>query len=86
MRSATSFCNPTLYRKTVARFWPMWAAWGAFWLFVIPMNLLNRYFDRFDRLGFDMAVDIVTDAARNGHLAHRRDGGAVRHGGVRLPL
>ena len=65
MRSATSFCNPTLYRKTVARFWPMWAAWGAFWLFVIPMNLLNRYFDRFDRLGFDLLVDDARNALLN---------------------
>ncbi len=24
MRSATSYFNGTLYRKTLARFWPLW--------------------------------------------------------------
>ena len=45
MRFATSFCNGTLYRKTMARFWPMWTLWGVFWLFVLPLNLLNSYFN-----------------------------------------
>ena len=47
MRSATSYFNPTLYRKTMARFWPLWAAYGILWLFLIPLNLLNTYFNRY---------------------------------------
>ena len=40
MRSATSYFNGTLYRKTLARFWPLWGLWGVGWLF-----LLARYFE-----------------------------------------
>ena len=43
MRSATSYFNPTLYRKTMARFWPLWAMYGVIWLFLVPLNLLNSY-------------------------------------------
>ena len=45
MRSATSCFNSTLYTKTMARFWPLWALHGLIWLFVIPLTLVNRYFD-----------------------------------------
>ena len=44
MRSGTSYFNSTLYRKTVLRFWPLWAAYGLMWLFLLPFNLLNNYF------------------------------------------
>ncbi len=29
MRSGTSYFNSTLYRKTMGRFWPLWALYGA---------------------------------------------------------
>ena len=45
MRSATSCFNSTLYTKTMARFWPLWVLHGLIWLFVIPLTLVNRYFD-----------------------------------------
>ena len=45
MRSGTSCFNGTLYRKTMARFWPLWALYGLFWMFAIPLNLMNRYFN-----------------------------------------
>mgnify|MGYP001040079326 CR=1 FL=1 len=44
MRSATSYFNGPLYRKTLARFWPLWGLWGVFWLFALPLSLLTRYF------------------------------------------
>ena len=44
MRSATSYFNGTLYRKTLARFWPLWGLWGVGWLFLAPLRLLNSYF------------------------------------------
>ena len=47
MRSATSYFNGTLYRKTMARFWPLWGMYGLFWLFLIPLNMLNEYFSRY---------------------------------------
>lgn len=46
MRSATSYCNGALYRKTMARFWPLWVAYGVIWLFCIPLNLLNYHMSR----------------------------------------
>ena len=45
MRSVTSCFNSTLYTKTMARFWPLWVLHGLIWLFVIPLSLVNRYFD-----------------------------------------
>ena len=47
MRSATLYFNGTLYRKTLARFWPLWAGYGVIWLFFIPLNMLNMYFNRY---------------------------------------
>lgn len=44
MRSATSYFNGTLYRKTLARFWPLWGLWAVGWLFLAPLRLLNSYF------------------------------------------
>lgn len=44
MRSGTSCFNSTLYRKTMLRFWPLWAAYGLMWLYLVPFNLLNNYF------------------------------------------
>ena len=44
MRSGTSCFNSTLYRKTMLRFWPLWAAYGLMWLYMVPFNLLNNYF------------------------------------------
>ena len=46
MRSATSYFNGTLYRKTLARFWPLWGLWGLWglgWLFLLPLNFLNSW-------------------------------------------
>ncbi len=43
MRSATSYFNGTLYRKTLARFWPLWGLWGLGWLFLLPLNFLNSW-------------------------------------------
>ena len=45
MAFRTSYFNPTLYKKTLHRFWPLWAAYTVIWLFAIPLNLLNQYFD-----------------------------------------
>ena len=45
MRSVTSYFNPTLYKKNLSRFWPLWAAWLVLWLFLLPLNLLNEYVD-----------------------------------------
>ena len=60
MRSATSYFNGTLYRKTMARFWPLWAGYGVIWLFSIPLNMLNTYFnhDRYFTTGQSARIQI----------------------------
>ena len=65
MRSGTSYFNPTLYRKTMLRFWPLWALYGLLWLFALPLNLLNQYFytQRWDSVS--QAQQQLLDWARN---------------------
>ena len=43
MRSVTSCFNPTLYKKNLTRFWPLWTAWTVLWAFLYPLNLLNEW-------------------------------------------
>lgn len=45
MRSGTSFFDLTLYRKTVNRFWPLWAVNLVIWLFILPLNGLVQLGD-----------------------------------------
>ena len=47
MKSATSSSRtgrfyPALWKKNMARFWPLWAVFGVFWLFVVPLTLLTQ--------------------------------------------
>ena len=42
MRSGTS-CFNTVYRKNLTRFWPMWAIYGMVWLFIMPLDLFQRW-------------------------------------------
>ena len=41
MKSTTSCFDPTLYRKTMKRFWPLWAAYSLVLAFMLPLHLLN---------------------------------------------
>ena len=45
MKSATSYSKgrwfyPALWKKNMARFWPLWAAWLVLWTLLIPVALL----------------------------------------------
>lgn len=40
MRSGTSFFNVALYKKTVTRWWPIWAAYLTVWFFALPANFI----------------------------------------------
>ncbi len=42
MRSGTSFFNGTVFKKTVARYWPVWAAYLVVWLVCLPLSLLMQ--------------------------------------------
>ena len=48
MRSGTSFFDLTIYRKTVNRFWPLWAVNLVIWLFILPFDGLIRLGDYID--------------------------------------
>lgn len=62
MRSATSYFNGPLYRKTLARFWPLWGLWGVCWLFALPLYLLNRYFTVVSWHSSDPRKDLLENA------------------------
>lgn len=62
MASATSCFNSTLYKKTMARFWPLWALYALFWAFALPLNLLTQYFDRLNWGGSDPVGWLVRSA------------------------
>ena len=40
MRSGISFFDKTLFKKTVTRWWPIWASYLVLWIFILPVNLL----------------------------------------------
>ena len=50
MRSGTSYFNFTLFRKNLARFWPIWGLYGLLWLMLLPVNILvnGEYMSRAD--------------------------------------
>ena len=45
MRSVTSYFNPTLYKKNLARFWPLWGFYLFCGLCVTAVLLLQRWLD-----------------------------------------
>lgn len=42
MRCETSFFSLTLYKKHLKRNWPLWAAWLALWIMILPLQIWNR--------------------------------------------
>lgn len=62
MRSATSYFNGTLYRKTLARFWPLWGLWGVGWLFLCPLRLLNSYLSDYHFRAYSDKQSLLWDA------------------------
>ncbi|MPM05228.1 hypothetical protein SDC9_51516 [bioreactor metagenome] len=43
MLSVTSCFSPTLYKKHITRFWPLWALYCIIWLFAMPVNLILNH-------------------------------------------
>lgn len=46
MRSVTSYFNPTLFKKNLTGYWPLWVCCTAGWLLVLPVQLLNWWLQR----------------------------------------
>lgn len=74
MRSGTSFFDWTVFKKTVCRFWPLWGAYSAIWLVMLPLNglMLLRMSSRSLDDGFsftstmeEFAIRHVPQAAAN---------------------
>jgi len=65
MACVTSYFNSTLWRKTMHRFWPLWAAYGVFWLFLQPLSLLTNYFGSLPYITLSAAQqDLLRSALR----------------------
>lgn len=49
MRSGTSYFNWPVFRKTITRFWPLWAAYSVIWMIILPLNglFMLQYQNRF---------------------------------------
>lgn len=70
MACGTSCFNGTLYRKSLARFWPLWGLWGLIWMFLVPLRVLNRYFEilRWDASISRAQESLYENAQRLGEL------------------
>ena len=71
MTSRTSFCNGTLFSKTLRRFWPLWAAYLVIWLLTLPLGL---------HTALTNPSDVVSDAV----LLQRQVYSVTRYGGLLL--
>ena len=61
MRSGTSFFDWTVFRKTVFRFWPLWAVYLVGWLFAMPLTGLTML--RLDAGSFNNSGGYLEDFA-----------------------
>ncbi len=59
MRSATSFFNKTLFRNQLLRTWPLWLAYTAVWLFIVPITLLTQMSARQGLYTAEDAIDLL---------------------------
>lgn len=61
MRSKISFFNKTIFLKTMARFWPLWAIYFLFWAFMLPFSLLSDTQSKWFTL-LDLKYDVLNAA------------------------
>lgn len=40
MKSGTSYFNPTLFKKNLTRYWPVWALYALVWIYALPMRCM----------------------------------------------
>ena len=51
MRSKTSFFNLTIFKRSVSRFWPIWALYAFAWLLAMPVHFLSGPYGDTENLG-----------------------------------
>ena len=60
MPSVRSWFNPTLFKKNLTRFWPIWGLYLAIWVVVYPLNLvLDRYLSVRDFADYSVLNGII---------------------------
>ena len=67
MRSGTSYFDKTVFKKTVLRYWPLWAAYLIIWLVALPLRglmLLQVQVQNGERYIWDFAYDSVAQCAK----------------------
>ena len=64
MRSGTSYFNMTLFRKNLARFWPIWGLYALIWVVLLPAGVLLRrdVWDKGNAWEFPL---VLLDGSRN---------------------
>ncbi len=60
MRSGTSFFNGTVFKKTLTRFWALWAVNLVFWVILLPLQALLSLGTRDNRALLEFARSTVT--------------------------
>lgn len=65
MRSKTSFCNGTLLRRNLIRFCPLWVAFLAVWIVLLPLSIFSGGAYRYGQLS-DLQTYILGNAASGG--------------------
>ena len=60
MRSGTSFFNGTVFKKTLTRFWALWAVNLVFWAILLPLQALLSLGTRDNRALLEFARSTVT--------------------------
>ncbi len=65
MQSKTSYFNRTLFCKDLVRFWPLWAIYGAAWLFFVPVTQFLTLFGEQTRYAGYNAARAAADAMVN---------------------
>lgn len=66
MRSGTSYFDKTVFKKTVLRYWPLWAAYLIIWLVALPLRglmLLQVQVQNGEQYIWDFAYDSVAQWA-----------------------
>lgn len=56
--------NLALFRKNLARFWPLWAAYGAFWIIAVPVLQYMQLYGQDARLSTPSAAQRAAAAAQ----------------------
>lgn len=67
MRSGTSYFDKTVFKKTVLRYWPLWAAYLIIWLVALPLRglmLLQVQVQNGEQYIWDFAYDSVAQCAK----------------------